>query len=433
MKVVLKWFCLIFPILLLCCKEEVPNQKTETTDIPVEIKKQDTTSTDLVNIPKNTTTPKHYEHLFVIAKSGLNYRASPKGTILGKYPLNTQLKVIEYTKITDQVKDTEKTITGEWVGIEKDKDTVYVFNGFLSSDPIVSDTQLYYASSYFKENNGATRTAFLNVSETYFENTTLENGDREENIILSSDNISQDTIRLNLNQRKKFLEKTKISELDNIYIYGIGSDTIKTYSIKDLQAIACINIYFSGDNYEKSEFDYEFGFDLGKHYNAGDNLVFIGKKNPFQTGKLKAMLWEKIETKNFPKTFNAEIINNDRRRWFTGFEPAESYKFSTENLDYYIQNLAKDGVFKHRYMLVINPKTGTIIFENVQIDSESAYLVPLRTKNTTERYESQWTGELFKNKPTVLFGFLSYSFGCSSITVLDKTEPSIPILCDNRH
>jgi hypothetical protein len=432
-KVSLKWFFLIFTILLLCCKEEVSNKKTETTDKPIEVKKQDTTSADSVSNPQKTVLPKHYEHLFVIAKSGLNYRDSPKGNILGKHPLNTNLKVIEYTKIVDQIKDEEKIVKGEWIGVEKDKDTVYVFNGFLSSDPVISDIRLYYTSPYFKENNGDTRTAFLNLSETYFENTTSVNGSREENIILNNDNLLKDTIRLNLNQRKQFLEKTKISEFDKIYIYEIDTDAIITYNITDLQIAACINIYFSGEHHEKSEFDYEFGFDLGKHYNGRNNFVFIGKNNPFQTGKLKPIIWKKIDSKTFPKKFNSEIIHDDRKIWLEGFEPAESYTFTNENLDYYIQNLTKDGRFKHRYIVVINSKTEKVVFENVQIDSESTSLMPLITENTNDYYENQWTGELFKNKPTIMFGFLSYSFGCPSITVLDETEPAIPILCDNRH
>jgi hypothetical protein len=83
--------------------------------------------------------------------------------------------------------------------------------------------------------------------------------------------------------------------------------------------------------------------------------------------------------------------------------------------------------------VIINSKTKEIVYEQVQILSESTYLVPLNTPNNPNQYQSQWTGQLFKDKPVVMFGFLAGGFGCPSITILDKTESSIPILCDNRH
>ena len=50
-----------------------------------------------------------------------------------------------------------------------------------------------------------------------------------------------------------------------------------------------------------------------------------------------------------------------------------------------------------------------------------------------DRRNSQWTGTLFKNKPPVIFGFTSESFGCSVITLMEKAGGEIPINCDNRH
>ncbi len=424
MKIYLQLILLSTIFLGFSCKENTTEQKTSKTEKQIELNKTK-------DLPKDSVIkeiPKHYEHKFVIARSGLNYRDLPKGNVLGKFPLNTQLKIIEYTKIFEQIKDGEKVIKGEWVGVEKDLDTVYVFNGFLSHNHLTSDIKLYLASSYYKEHNGKIRTAFLNLSETYFENTYNENNDREENLILTENNLSKDTIRLNKSQRNKFLKLSNISESDKVFIYSISNGNIETLKVKELPAIACINIYFHGEDYEKSEFDYEFGFDLGKS-SYGD-FVFIGENNPFQTGKLTSIIWKRIENQNFPK-----IINDNIQKWWSdnSYKKGNVYKFSNNNLDYFIQEINRNGRLSTRYLFIVENITNEIVSSKLFSDTESTYLIPLRTENSDGHYESQMTGKLFKDKANIMFGFLSHSFGCTSITVIDETEPSIPILCDNRH
>ena len=88
---------------------------------------------------------------------------------------------------------------------------------------------------------------------------------------------------------------------------------------------------------------------------------------------------------------------------------------------------------QHRYLIVLDSKTERIVYEGIFLDTESTYLAELSFQNKISEYEYQWTGEIFKNKPSVIFGFLGYSFGCPSIEFLDKTEPPIVISCDNRH
>lgn len=402
------------------CKEK----KTET-EKKVEQKKSTESPNDSFAKKNKKEVPKHYKHKYVIARSGLNYRDLPNGRILGKFPLNTHLKIIEYTKISDQVKEGDNIIKGEWVGVEKNSDTVYVFNGFLSHSYVQSDIKLYSSSKFYKGKNGKTRTSFLNLSETYF-----SSGARK--TILTENDLTKDTIRLNQNQRKKLINRLKISESDKAFVYLIKNDSILTFNIKDLPAIACLNIYGS-DNYSNLEDAYEFGFDLDKKITDSYNFVYLGKENPFQIGELKSIIWKKIDKKDFPKEFNSNIIDNRIRRWFNGIKSGQSYKFSTNNIDYFIQDLNKNEKLEHRYMVVLDSKNNNIIYESVHIDSESTYLIPLKTEDNKAKYESQWAGELFKNKPVVIFGFLGHNFGCPSITVLDVTEPPIPILCDNRH
>src|SRR5690606_28178861 len=111
-----------------------------------EIKKQKKILQDSTKAKDKANRPKRYISQFVSANSGLNYRDIPNGRILDKFPLNTQLKVIDSTKIFEQIEDNGKIVKGEWLGVEKDNDTVYVISSFLSDFYNYSDIKIFYAS-----------------------------------------------------------------------------------------------------------------------------------------------------------------------------------------------------------------------------------------------------------------------------------------------
>lgn len=365
---------------------------------------------------------KQYETFFVNAKSGLNYRESPKGKRIGKYPLNTQLTVIEYPKVLDQITDGDKVLKGEWVGVQNRTDTVYVFNAFLSPTPVSFDFNIYKLDPYYKDNNGHIRTAFVNLSETYFEN-------KKPNDVLFFQKELKDTMRLNIKQREKFLKEVNVQETDSVFIYDLEKDKVQSYKVESLPLIASISIYVGESEYEE---DYLFGFNLGKMEISYNNFVYVGKDNPFQTNKIKPIVWQKMNNEDFPIKFDPKIINKEVRSEFDGVVPEQSYKFTNNNFDYYIQNLGIDGMVNYRYLVVSN--SNEVIFKTVIINSESSYLVPLNTETKkTKTGEKQWTGELFKNKPAILLGLQGFNFGCPYITFLDKKESPIEILCDNRH
>ncbi len=85
-------------------------------------------------------TPKENNTYYINAPSGLNYRKKPKGDVLGKFEYNEKVTVIERTNIFSEIRD-HTIIKGEWVGILLEKDTVYVFDGFLSLtvNPVYTD------------------------------------------------------------------------------------------------------------------------------------------------------------------------------------------------------------------------------------------------------------------------------------------------------
>ncbi|SEA01313.1 SH3 domain-containing protein [Bizionia paragorgiae] len=385
--------------------------------------------------PSIQTNHQLQEYYYVSAASGLNYRATPKGTILGKFDQNTKVYVVEHTAIKEDLIDGVMVITGEWVGVKHQNAIVYVFSGYLSRDITYSDIHLYYTSTSYKTYEGAIKNAFLNVSETYFTNRYTRNSNYEKTPIISPAQATSNTVRLNKIQRKEFLKRMRLSENDSVYIYNLLQDRINSYVIKNLPVIACLSPYFN-DNYDHpSEDDYQIGFDLGIKEIDDENFTVVGRNNPFQTGKLTRFLWEPIDSSAFPKPFSTNTDSQYEKEDLKGLQASDSYAFYTDDLDYFIQNLKNENQLDYRYLVVRDAHTKAIIFEQLQRNSESSHLIPLAIKGHIENdfYKTQWTGKPLKNLPTTLYGFEGYSFGCPSLVFIDKRKPTLPILCDNRH
>ncbi len=381
-------------------------------------KKQDLTNYSSIN--------QQHQDYYINAQSGLNYRATPKGKLLGKFLFNTKVTVIENTGISDQITDEGMVIKGNWVGVQHKTGVVYVFDAFLSDSPVSISDNIYKLTPYYVDNDNEVRTAFVNVSETYFENKKFDH--------LIPEDERKDTLILSPKHRKTFLKTVNISEDDTVFIYELKADQVHLYKVKNLPIISCLNIYSYGGNYE--EYDYEFGFDLGKlTIDYDNNFVSIGKNNPFQTGKIEQMLWKEINPKNFPKAFDINIIDKNIRYWFNGVTSEKSYQYTNKDYGFYIQNLKnKNKNVAYRYLVIINKNSKKIVYQDVYMESEGSYITPLNIENKeSDNYYTQWTGAIFKNKPPVIFGFENHSFGCSPINLIDTKESYIPILCDNRH
>lgn len=118
------------------------------------------------------------EPMFVIAKSGLNYRDKPNGKILGKLSYGEKVFVIEKTGIIEEIKDNGELITGEWVGIKnKFKKKHYVFSAYLIGkiDEIEVGVEEKYEKSKQLSFQQITEKEYLSVSsEAYLNEAKLE-------------------------------------------------------------------------------------------------------------------------------------------------------------------------------------------------------------------------------------------------------------------
>ncbi|WP_435414528.1 hypothetical protein [Polaribacter aestuariivivens] len=397
-------------ILIYCCKDK--SQKTNIKSSKIEIK------TATKNNNKFNS-----EYYYVNTKSGLYFREKPKGKILGKFPINTEIKVIEHTHIFEEILDEGKIRKGEWLGVEKELDTVYVFSSFLSNHITVSNLRLFYATPYYKVNKDI-REGFVNISDAYFKN---YDDKRDRLIDTKYLENSKNEILFDQKIKNKILKKTNIFNDDSLFIFNFKVDSIYKFKISNLATIAYINAFSFGKN-KLDNFDYEVGFNLKNFYKeSGEALAFIGKTNPFQSGKLKPIIWTETKQNTFPKTNN--IIE---KNLIIG-----TYTFSYKKYKYFIQSYRSEknnsSEIKKHHLIIKDTESNTIISELFYKSGESIFLNPLSTLNNKIDYFNNWTGEIFKNKPPIIYGLESYSFGCPKIDFIENTESPITILCDNRH
>ena len=236
--VILFWALIFFG-----CKESHPKTKVETTQESTELNNSEIVTPDSIEIDQ-IRRPQREQYYYVNAKSGLNFRDSPKGSVVGKFRLNEQLIVIEHTNIMDTIFDSGKKIIGEWLGVKKQHDTVYVFDGFLSKNMLVSDVKVYHVNPFIKKQDGPSSNAFLNLSNNYFSN-------KEPDKPILNKGYLPDTIILNKNQRRQFLSASRISEHDSVFVYEVQPDSIHTFRVQDLPVIAQLNFYFEQSNRER--------------------------------------------------------------------------------------------------------------------------------------------------------------------------------------
>ncbi|MDI7185024.1 hypothetical protein QMM42_02165 [Leptospira santarosai] len=252
--------------------------------------------------------------------------------------------------------------------------------------------------------------------------------------------------------RARFLSKTKISENDTVFIYDYFTETIATFPVKNLNAVACLSPYMSDmdDAPPYSQQDYMIGFEIdkkllknfkNKSFEYENSLIYIGKQNPFQKGRIKSILWKNIDPKKL-STFKIKVKYATK---LSGYSFGKAYQFDSAPLRYYLQDLFEYddlgrpafilGQPNCRRLIVINTKTKEMIFEKFYCVHEEPSLVPLNVVGHAKdwRSKTQWTGEIFKDRPPVIFGFLYVGVGCPSIDFLEQSGSYVRINCDNRH
>lgn len=386
---------------------------------------------------KDSTSPKNDDtaaidpvYRYVNASSGLNFRDAPDGNILGKFPLNTRVQLLENTGITMELIDAGATIKGTWVKVIVHQSSGYVFSGFLSEDFIetvyqdyMNDLGIMPISS--SEIGNRKIPAFISLTDGDWYN-------RFPKVVAEYQKESTSTNKelyyyLKGKERADFLANRDIKESDNLYIYNFQTDDLTVAVIKEIPLLSHESVY--------GGMDFLTGLDVKNIIDTSahtyySSFAYIGTKNPFTSGAVSAIKWKPIATHKVPKVaLNYGTFYNS-----ADYEVLLAYHYAAYGNNYYYSRHSFDnGTFIVDYIFVINEQN-TLLYQAQISDSESqSPSIPLTENMQLPQVPEHFTGTLFKDKPAVIFGLYYNSFGCPFIDFISDSELSVYIQCDNRH
>ncbi|MHC5310613.1 hypothetical protein ACYSNM_11210 [Myroides sp. LJL116] len=264
-------------------------------------------------------------------------------------------------------------------------------------------------------------------------------------ILKKTNTDSLQHIVLDAKYRERFFNTTKISPKDSLFIYDYHNDTHLSFPIEKLDVVAILSPYSEIGEDQNDQYDYMIGFQidneslnlLGEDY--ATTFVSFGSQSPFERGKMKAIIWQEIDQKDFPSQIG-HLQELEQLDLLDSRMVSQAYSFTTKDIkfylmDYFLPQSSYD--IQHRHLVLIDSKTGKLIRKELMDVSESKSIAPVTT-NASEQKEDwgsqlQYTGVLLKNKPEVLFGFYWVSFGCEAVDYIPSIYNYIAVNCDNRH
>ncbi len=268
-------------------------------------------------------------------------------------------------------------------------------------------------------------TIFISVSDIYKGEQPIPEGIAKNHKQMSFEELQH--FELDAPSRKKLLEGIHLTEHDSLYIYKYGTNKLQKMPISQLKAVAYLSPYTDSEDLDPDS--YMMGFQVATHQKIADadrfnnSIAYFGNKNPFVENKMQAVKWQKAKTDVSKKYFT-----------HSKFTLGKTYQSQYENMTYYLQDYLEEQNIVERRLVVINDHQKKIAEKTFSLaDSDGGEFFPLYGIDADNANIFQWTGHLFKGRPPVIFGFIAYSFGCPSISFLDKNEKNLPINCDNRH
>ena len=237
-------------------------------------------------------------------------------------------------------------------------------------------------------------------------------------------------IELEGEYRNRFFSRTGISETERVFIYSYSEDKLVSMTVSDLKVVAWLNFYMSYRDCPCPDYYYQIGFVIENEFLQGfenydtNSLVSVGEKNPFVRNQVEPIVWQKIDSTQFPRNLTVlepeDITQNQDNTENFG----HSYLFENEEYRFFIrEHYERDQRFWLR-LLILDLESDERVFEKIFYAGESATFAPR---------DNQWAGHLFKDQPMVIFGFQYHSFWCPIIDFVDFEKDGIRINCDNRH
>ncbi|MGJ8684394.1 MAG: SH3 domain-containing protein [Nonlabens sp.] len=423
-------------LIITSCKEKPSTTTEENAAIEQLVEKINTPlSQQELDSIKNVKAAEFQKPVFkyVNAPSGLNFRDVPDGEVLGKFPLNTRVEIIESTGFIKTIEDNGKRIQGNWVKVGVHKAIGYVFDGFLSDDYVdvahkeyVNDLSIMTVNGY--EIGDHDIAAFISLTDGYWNNRFPKVLAEYENENNKNQDSKELVYYLKGKERTQFLSNREIKETDNLYIYNYLNDNLKVVEVKDVPLLSHESIYGGPD--------YLTGFDVQGIIDTSTNSYYnsfahIGTTNPFKEAGISAIEWKKTDIEKMPKV-ELEYGNFYKSK---NYEVLLAYHDIIDENNYYYMRASFDNKEYIVDYIIVIAKSGKLLYKTEIGDSEgyspSIYLSDNLQTSSTEPVH--YSGLLFENKPPVIFGLYYTSFGCPFIDFLDSKELPVYIQCDNRH
>ncbi|WP_279085271.1 hypothetical protein [Gilliamella apis] len=228
----------------------------------------------------------------------------------------------------------------------------------------------------------------------------------------NEDGYKKDKYQLPQKYRQSFLTASGISETDNLFVYNYEYNKLYSFPISKLEVFA-----IKSDCLPTDETNYQFGFalelnQLPQDYDPNDTtFVYIGKESPFAQEQLTLLNWQKISDKE---------------------DEEDNYLAQAHGLHYYLkQHPSHRDDYPKCGRLVIKNEKNKILRDDNYVFSSLYGGLPLNGKDKDHEYKKQWTGKLFKNKPSVVFGF--FFAGAEKCPVIDFIDSSFSKYDINLH
>lgn len=234
--------------------------------------------------------------------------------------------------------------------------------------------------------------------------------------------------------RASFLERTGTSEKDKVFAYDYRLNKEVSFKVKELKLMAMLSPYESAEYGRVDAYSYMIGFELPKKKLQGFNRYFqevfvtVEAKSPFAKQEMEPLRWIEMDLASSPEF---PIHEWDTMYGRQPFDAAKAYSANWKEYRYYLE--VSGSNYGSSRLLVIDTTSNMVVGNFRYFSGESASLSPLNYVGVHNKDQyHQWTGQLFKDKAPVVYGFQYHSFGCASIDFMGD-EPRVYLRCDNRH
>jgi len=290
------------------------------------------------------------------------------------------------------------------------------------------DTDIFILSVFEKSPGDTGDTiGFVSLSETFRYSEHPDSSFLPDLAELPEDSAANyDRIVVTDSIRKQLLQANNLRPNDRVFVYQYAKNVLFSYPVKELLLVAYLSPYVYEWPYKQE--DYMLGFQFSQKQLHGltnfdeQALVTLGKRHPFEPGKMRNLVWKPIAAKALP--INAAALNNTPTEYQVLYTLGDVHMSNLDTLDFYTRELKMNGELSGKNLLVLHHTTGKTLFQHTYLNGESTQLA---------EPNYQYAGILFKNQSPVIMGFTWESFGCPIIQSIAPDKKTVVVRCDNRH